>query len=464
MRPIFCTLLLILPFFGESQTGHTAEVNNATLTALINEFVPADGPGLAVQIMRGDNLLYVKGFGKANVEHDIPFTPSTVSDLGSVAKQFTAFAIALLADEGKLDLDADIRTFFPEAPDFGKPVTVRHMVHHTSGLREIYSMKAMAGNPRSGISQFEAQELLTYSEELNFEPGERWLYCNTSYMLLADIVEQVSGQSFEAFMQERIFRPLGMKDTYIMDVQGETFPDRADSYRQDADYGWVQVYDVSSAYGQGGIYSSLHDLAKWVGNFRTRQIGTDAVHELIRTSGTLNNGESTGYGFGLFVEDWRGVPRLSHGGSSAGYRSYVAYFPEQQLQIIAKGNWTGMNSAGIVNALAERLLADALDAPVPRERSREVTEEEPYTFSGDLQRYVGRYYAPELDVYCEIVAEDEQLYIKNRLFGMSELQPVADHEFFAQGVGLLRFQQKNNKVTEFRLDEGRVLNLRFDRQ
>ena len=463
MRPICCILLLVLPFFGESQTGHTAEVNNATLTALIKEFVPSNGPGLAVQIMRGDNLLYVRGFGKANVEHDIAFTPSTVSDLGSVAKQFTAFAIALLADEGKLDLDADMRTFFPEAPDFGAPVTVRHMVHHTSGLREIYSMKALAGNQRSGISQFEAQELLRYSEELNFEPGERWLYCNTSYMLLADIVEQVSGQSFEAFMQERIFRPLGMQDTYIMDVQGETFPNRADSYREEEDYGWVQVYDVSSAYGQGGFYASLHDLAKWVGNFRTKQIGSDAVHELIRTPGTLNNGESTGYGFGLFVEDWRGVPRISHGGSSAGYRSYVAYFPDQELQIITKGNWSGMNSAGIVNALAEKLLGDALAAPVPRKRSREVAEEEPYTFSGDLQMYVGRYYAPELDVYCEIVEEQGQLYLKNRLVGMQALQPVTDHAFLGQGVGLLRFQQKKNEVYEFRLDEGRVLNLRFDR-
>jgi len=464
MRILFYIVLLVLPFFGESQTGYTAEVNNAALTTLIKEFVPENGPGLAVQIMRGDNLLYVKGFGKANVEHDISFTPSTVSDLGSVAKQFTAFAIALLVDEGKLDLDAGLRTFFPEAPDFGNPVTVRHMVHHTSGLREIYSMKAMAGNPRSGISQFEAQELLEYSEELNFEPGERWLYCNTSYMLLADIVEQVSGMSFEAFMQERIFQPLGMKDTYIMDVQGETFPDRADSYREDDTYGWIQVYDVSSAYGQGGIYASLHDLSKWVSNFRSRQIGSDAVHELVRTPGTLNDGKSTGYGFGLFVEDWRGVPRLSHGGSSAGYRSYIAYFPDQELQIITKGNWSGMNSAGIVNALAEKLLGEALDPPVSRERTREVTEEEPYSFSGNLEMYEGRYYAPELDVYCEIVAEDGQLFIVNRLFGKGALEPVADHEFFGQGVGLLRFQQKKNKVTEFRLDEGRVLNLRFDRQ
>lgn len=463
MRLKLFTLLLVLPFFGESQTGITAEVNNATITAIIEGFVPEDGPGLAVQIMRGDNLLYVKGFGKANVEHDIPFTPSTVSDLGSVAKQFTAFGIALLSDEGKLDLDADIRTFFPEAPDFGTPVTVRQMIHHTSGLREIYSMKAMAGNPRSGISQFEAQELLKYSEELNFEPGERWLYCNTSYMLLADIIEQVSGQSFEEFMQNRIFQPLGMEDTYIMDIQGETFPDRADSYREDEKYGWVQVYDVSSAYGQGGFYSSLHDLAKWVGNFRTRQIGSDALHQLIRTPGVLNDGESTGYGFGLFVEDWRGVPRLSHGGSSAGYRSYVAYFPDQELQIITKGNWSGMNSAGIVNALAEQLLGDDLEPPAVRGRSREVTEEEPYAFSGSLQRYEGRYYAPELDVYCEIVEEDGKLFIENRLFGKRELEPVADREFFGQGVGLLRFQQKNNKVFEFRLDEGRVLNLRFDR-
>jgi len=463
MRLSFLILLLILPFFGESQTGYSAEMNNASLTALIEEYVPANGPGLAVQIMRGDNLLYVKGFGKANVEHDIPFTPSTVSDLGSVAKQFTAFGIALLADEGKLDLDADIRSFFPEAPDFGKPVKVRHMVHHTSGLREIYSMKAMAGNPRSGISQFEAQELLTYSEELNFEPGERWLYCNTSYMLLADIIEQVSGQTFEEFMQDRIFHPLGMQDTYIMDVQGETFPNRADSYREDEKYGWVQVYDVSSAYGQGGFYSSLHDLAKWVGNFRTRQVGSDAVHELLRTAGTLNDGESTGYGFGLFVDDWRGVPRLSHGGASAGYRSYVAYFPDQQLQIITKGNWSGMNAAGMATALAEKLLGDALEDPEPRDRGQQVTEEEPYTFSGDLTKYVGRYYAPELDVYCEVVEEDGKLFLKSRMFGMGELEPVADHEFFGRGIGLLRFQQNKNKVYEFRLDEGRVLNLRFDR-
>ena len=420
-------------------------------------------PGAAVAVVQGGETVLSKGYGLANIEHNIPMTPQTSSDIGSVAKQFTAFAIALLAEEGKLELDANIRTWFPETPDFG--ITVRHMVHHISGLREIYTAKSIAGNPREGISQFEAQELLRYAEELNFPPGSQYAYCNTAYMLLADIVAEVSDMSFADFMRTRIFEPLGMHDTYIMDVQGETFPNRADSYTYTAEGPFRQVYDVSSAYGQGGMYTTMDDLVKWLRNLSAGTVGGPEVLQQMRERGVLTNGDTLDYAFGLVIDEWQGLDRISHTGSSAGYRAYLAWYPSEELGILIKANRADFNVTRTGELLADAYLQVMSREPeAAKEREEQPTPKIEPLSTAERNACLGSYYSPELDVWYDMVEQDGQLALKNRIRGVMPLTRKEDGAFSSR-LGSIRFIRTDSSVvTGFRLDAGRVLNLRFDKK
>ena len=224
-------------------------------------------PGAVFAVVRQGKVVFAEGYGVANLEHGIPLGRETVLDIGSVAKQFTAFAIALLADEGALSLDDDIRTHLPEVPDFGDVITIRHMVHHMSGLREIYTSEGIAGRQNGdAVQQADALRLTEHMHELNFTPGDQYLYCNTAYMMLADIVARASGMPFPQFMEERVFGPVGMHHTTIMSKLGQSIPGVAESYSPD-DEGFVRVFDNSSLYGAGGMYSTVDDLALWMNNY-----------------------------------------------------------------------------------------------------------------------------------------------------------------------------------------------------
>lgn len=419
-------------------------------------------PGAQIAVVAQGQTVLAKGYGLANVEHEIPFTPSTLTDIGSLAKQFTAFAIALLAEDGQLSLDDRLRQYFPDSPEFADSITIRYLIHHTSGLREIYTMKAIAGFPREGIRQEEARELLYYSEALNFAPGSQFLYCNTSYMLLADIVEQVTDQRFESFMQERVFRPLGMTNTFIMDVQGETFPLRADSYSFSGSSQLRQVYDVSSAYGQGGIYTSMDDLVRWLNNLRTGQVGGSSVRERMTQRGVLRSGDTLDYAFGLFVDDWRGYRRIAHGGSSAGYRAYLAYFPEADLGILIKGNYAGLRPQSLADQLAKVYLPEL--QPKSNEPEPHSRQSEPLKVPTDqMDRLTGRYFTPELEVFYDIVRVGDQLSIKNRIVGDQRLIPIGKNRWKTD-QGTITFFEQAGQIAGFRMDAGRVKRLRFVRQ
>lgn len=257
MRHLFLLLFLTLP--ARAQDLET------TVDSLLSAWNGADRPGIAVAYFEGGRTVFQKAYGLANLEHGIAWQTDTVSDAGSVSKQFMGFAMVLLEEEGKLSLDDDIRTHLPELPDFGHPITIDDLIYHRSGLREIYATLAMIGR-RGGdaIFQEEAQTLVKHQAELQFEPGSRYLYNNTEYMLLADIVEVVTGMEFHDWMRERIFAPLGMDDTTIMTRQGQVIPRVATSYSRNRNGEWSQIYDNSTIQGAGGIYTTVEDLGKWI--------------------------------------------------------------------------------------------------------------------------------------------------------------------------------------------------------
>ena len=421
-------------------------------------------PGAVLAVVRGGKVVFAEGYGLANLEHGIPLGRETVLDIGSVAKQFTAFAIALLADEGALSLDDDIRTHLPEVPDFGDVITIRHMVHHMSGLREIYTSEGIAGRQNGdAVQQADALRLTEHMHELNFTPGDQYLYCNTAYMMLADIVARASGMPFPQFMEERVFGPVGMHHTTIMSKLGQSIPGVAESYAPD-DEGFVRVFDNSSLYGAGGMYSTVDDLALWMNNYATAAVGGPAVIEQMQEQGVLNDGEELSYAFGINVGELRGERAIRHTGSSAGFRTSFTYFPELDGGVITLSNRS--NIGGRISAeLLDIFFGDRLDpAPTQQDPTEDddEEEEEPTAWSPSaeqLEFLAGTYYSAELQTIYTLYVEDGTLMGAHRRHGTFELEPMAEEMTF-EGPGFFGMVTFEDDGT-FRIDNGRVLNLLF---
>lgn len=435
----------------------------ARVDAVLAEWDAANKPGAAIAYIEQGEIVFKKAYGLANLEHNIPWSTATVSDLGSVSKQFTGMAFALLAEQGKLGLDDDIRLHLPQLPEFGETITIRHLFNHTSGLREIYNTLYLINRkPGDIIFQEDAQTLLRYQRKLQFSPGSRYLYNNTEYMLLADIVEAVTGEEFHLWMRDNIFLPLDMRDTEIMHEQGQVIANVASSYRQADDGRFLQVYDNSTLQGGGGIYSTVEDVSKWIANFVNHRVGTPHSFELLTTSGALNNGESLDYGLGIAVSEEQGSRQWKHSGSSAGYRSMLVYLPDYQRGYIFQ---TNTPAYGIpVDELNEALLGDVLS-----ERGQPADSDQPESADtvalSNPGQFAGRYFSDELEVFYMVTQEYDELLFAHRWLGSFSMRYLGDDTFALVDLGgSIRFNRNDSDaVTGFELDNGRTIGVQFRR-
>jgi CubicO group peptidase (beta-lactamase class C family) len=436
---------------------------------LMAAYRASDGPGGVVAVMQHGEVILARAYGMANVEHAVPMRRESVLDIGSTAKQFTAFAVVLLEEQGKLSFDDDIREHLPEIPDFGSVITIRHLIHHQSGLREIYNSKMMAGwQGGDGISQTDAIHLTSRMRELNFEPGTEYLYCNTGYMLLADIVARVSGMSFPDFLSESVFLPLGMTHTTIMSQLGQSILGAAESYARMDDDGWVRIFDNSSLFGAGGIYTTVDDLAKWMANYATGQVGGAAAIEQMQKQGVLADGKALPYAFGIGVGSRRGLRTLAHGGASAGYRTSFTYYPEIDGGVITMSNHAQFDGS-IGDQVADLFFGDEMDPEAPDaasagEDAQEQVESDPWTPGGyELAEYEGQYYSPELETIYTLQVEGGRLMASHRRLADFELAPESEGTFSGP-VGTVTFERNGaGEVTGLRMSNGRVLNMLFER-
>lgn len=420
-------------------------------------------PGAAVAYIEGGEVIFQKAYGLANLEHEIPWTAVTVSDLGSVSKQFTGFAFAMLAEQERLTLDDDIRLYLPQLPDFGETITIRHLFNHTSGLREIYNTLYMINRkPGDIIFQEDAQTLVKYQSGLQFSPGSRYLYNNTEYMLLADILEAVTGQEFHAWMQENIFDPLQMHDTYVMHRQGQVIPRVATSYVRDGEGHFTQRYDNSTLQGAGGIYSTVEDMTKWIANLSSNKIGSPNVISNMTRSGSLNSGALLGYGLGINISISGGALQWSHGGSSAGYRSMLMYLPVVERGFIYMTNTPSLGSP--VPELTEAFLGDVMNIPA-REEGMEAEEDTPAIHLPDPGVYTGRYLSDELEAFYNIELEGDQLILSHRWLGSYEMSYLGNNQFDVERFGgpVTFVRNSNNEIEKFILDNGRTIGVEFRR-
>jgi CubicO group peptidase (beta-lactamase class C family) len=344
-RPIVVVgVMLFAPTLASAQ-GPASNDLAKKIDQIFARFGPTS-PGCAVGLAKDGQTLYTHGYGSANLEYGVPLTDSTVLESGSVAKQFTASAILALVADGKLKLTDDIRRYLPEVPEFGgQKITIQNLLTHTSGLRDQWGLLGIEGRgPGTQVhTLMTTLDLVAHQKMLNFPPGSAYLYSNTGYALAALIVQRVSGKSLDAFMQERYFRPLGMTHTQWRDDFTEVVRNRATAYSGSDATGFHQDMPFTNMIGNGGLLSTVGDLMKWNENLDRGTIGGRSYLDAIQTQMRLNNGRTLSYALGLTVNSYNGAREVSHDGSTAGYRTYLARFPEQHVSIAV---WCNNASAG----------------------------------------------------------------------------------------------------------------------
>jgi CubicO group peptidase (beta-lactamase class C family) len=343
-------------------------------------------------------ITYSRGYGLASLEQRVPITPRTVFDVGSVSKQFTAASIMLLAIDGKLSLDDDVRRFLPELPDLGARVTIRHLLTHTSGWHDYTDIMVLDGwDERDHTTNREAWDALRRQRALNFAPGSTFRYDNTGYFLLGEVVSRVSGQSLAAFAHDRMFAPLGMTSTRFLDDTRQIVPERATGYAP-AEKGFVVEMSNWDQIGDGGVQTSVEDLARWESNFDSPRVGGAPLLRLMLTHGRLNDGRELAYTAGLTRDSYRGMERVVHGGAWAGYRAMLMRFPEDRLSLLLTCNRADANTTALAQGVADVLIDSTKH---PRMTIVGTTTREDYTdtavgmYASDAEGGVARFEARE---------------------------------------------------------------------
>jgi CubicO group peptidase (beta-lactamase class C family) len=319
-------------------------------------FATTHSPGCAVAVTRGTQVIFARGYGMASLELNVPITPRTVMDIGSVSKQFTAASILMLQQEGKLSLDDDVRKYLPQLPDLGHKVTLRHLITHTSGWRDYSDIMVLDGwDERDRTTDRDAWEALERQRALNFVPGATYRYSNTGFFVLGEVVKKVSGRSLAEFVEERIFKPLGMTQTVIMDHSRMVIPDRAVGYSPTTSGFEVEMSDWEQV-GDGSVQTSVSDLAKWLANFETGAVGGKALQDSFLVHGRLNDGSTIAYTAGLSELTYRGVQRVGHTGSWAGYRAALVRFPKEHIGIVLTCNRSDAATASKAYRVSDALV------------------------------------------------------------------------------------------------------------
>ncbi|HVT60434.1 MAG TPA: serine hydrolase domain-containing protein [Thermoanaerobaculia bacterium] len=349
-------------FTPAGQPGAADAALAAQVEKLFSPWDRRDTPGCVVAVARAGRIVYQQGFGMASLTYGVRNTAETIFSVASISKQFTAMSVALLAEDGKLALDDDIRKFLPEMPAYERPITIRNLIGHTSGLRDYQLVRFLAGVPNERLSVRTVYELLARQRHTSFPPDTRFVYSNANYVLLRLIVERVSGQGLREFAAERIFKPLGMTHTTWSEDAAAVVPGRDTGYEGDLAVGF-RVVREGTLMGSGGLLTTVGDLVLWDRNFDDNRLGRRRP-ELIRqavTSGTLADGRATGYGFGLFLDDYRGHQIVWHAGGGPGQVADVVRFPAEKLSIFCLCNGT-IDSRTLSRRVAD-LYLDAAAAP-----------------------------------------------------------------------------------------------------
>ncbi len=420
-----------------------AEPKATTPEGLVEQLIaPYDDPevpGGVIAIARDGEVTYARAFGSANLRYGIPWAIDTRTNIGSTSKQFTAFAICLLAERGELSLDDDVRKHIPELPDLGETVTLRHLLTHTSGYREFLNTLYMSGrriDRGDSIDRKELIEVVQRQPALQNSPGAEWNYNNTGFGLLAAVVERVTGEAFPDWMETNVFHPVGMYDTFVRHDQSEIIPNSSQGYSPAEEGGFTDSRDLGGAMGAGGIYSTVADLAKWMDNLATGAYGGTHIVEQMKSPYTLTNGKSTNYGFGLFIDKQDGLDRVQHGGADTAHRSNFLYYPALDAGVVTQSNHAAFDGS-VANRIAGAFFEKEIEAlginKAPEEQAEETPagEFDPASFDPEsFDAFVGRFEMEEVPGFVlEFTREDDHYFTQATNQPKLEIFPIAPNRF-----------------------------------
>lgn len=445
-----------------AQPGPLAVPLRARVDAVFQRFAAPGSPGCALGVVRDGAMVFSKGYGLASVELGVPISPGTVFDIGSVSKQFTAMSVVLLAQDGKLSLDDEIQKFIPEIPRYRRPITIRHLLHHTSGLRDYIDILVWSGISDEAVTtDQDALDAIVRQKGANFDAGAEFLYSNSGFFLLSVIVKRVSGESLREFAAQRIFQPLGMSHTQFVDRHDMIVPGKAVSYADGAHGEFVLAQANWEQTGDGAVNTTVEDLVQWDQNFVTGAVGGQPALKELQTRGVLTDGTQIDYALGLRIDTFHGFPQVSHGGSWAGFRAQLSRFPEQKVSIFTLCNLASSAPSLLTNAVAEEVFEfDARTrTQIPSVRTA-VRPLPPPT--SDLVALAGTYHSDELFADWHLFVRGDSLFGRAGLGAEFSLRSTGRDTFSAQGtrVAVLR---TGDQVTGLTLNDRGLRDFRLMR-
>ena len=444
-HPALCCCLLAFSMLAARDSSGQTPTMGRQIDAVFGKYISSGTPGCVVSVVQNGSVLYARAYGLANLEWALPNTLDTVFDIGSVSKQFTAFAILLLAQDGRISLDDDIRKYLPEIPNYGKVIRIHHLLNHTSGLRNYTDLFDLAGIPEIDLTtDQDALNLVARQKKLNFAPGEEFLYSDTNFFLLSLIVERVTGKSLRQFAGERIFDPLDMTSTHFHNDTTMVVNHRATGYKPLGHGGFAIDMSNFEELGDGSVMTTVEDLKKWDENFYTGRVGGMNLIRQMQEGGRLNNGAVNLYAKGLVVDQYRGLRRVQHAGEWVGYRAGLTRYPDQRTSFITLCNTIGdVFPTNLNQALADIVLQDAFRSSVVAAHSvSDSTESSNKPANDQASEYQGVYWDSLHGYFCHFVAGHGRLYREDQgdLFaleteGAGKFRDVESGTRFEFGIG-----------------------------
>jgi len=464
---------VLLALAWPSQAAAQASNPTQAVDEIFRDFDSASSPGCAVAAARNGETVLSRAYGMSDLEHGIANHPGTIFEAGSVSKQFAAAAIVLLALDGELSLDDDVRTYVPEIPDYGQTITLHHMMTHTSGLRDWGSVASISGWGRGARTHDHDHvvDILSRQSALNFPPGDQYSYSNSGYNLFAVIVERVSGIPFDEFSHTRIFEPLGMHDTHWRSDYRTIVPGRSSAYSPRGG-GFAINRPIEHVHGNGGLLTTVADLLTWNEHLRTGTPWGPEFMAMMHRRGVLTSGETIHYAGGLQFGTRRGMQQITHTGATSGYRAYLGLFPDDGLSVALLCNVTSANPGGLGGSVADVFLPQgtaqggsggggggggsqaAPDAPPPFRPT-----------AADLRAYEGSYHSDDAEVTLRVTVENGSLVLHRRPATRMTLNPrEQEADSFQASLGTIRFiRSGDGSVNEFSVSQARVFDMRFHR-
>ncbi|WP_338792339.1 serine hydrolase [Bernardetia sp. MNP-M8] len=470
----YLSFFILLVICNNKLFAQTESKLETQIDSLFSEY-SGNTAGVAVAVVQDGKTIFQKGYGLANLEYNLPININTLFNIGSVSKQFTAFAIYLLQEEGKISLEDDVRKYIPELPQYDKIIKIKHLLAHTSGLRDQWALLTLAGwRLEDVITENQILKLVSKQKKLNFETGTQFMYSNTGYTLAAVIIERVSGKSFAQYCQENIFNPLKMTNTLFYDDYNKLIKNRAYSYEKVEGNFNKRTLSYTTV-GATSLFTTVEDLAKWVSNFHNPLVGNAKLIKKFNEISYLDDNspviwahtpeQDLYYAKGQLSYEYKGLKVLSHGGHDAGFRAVLTRFPKKEFAVITLSNNEHYTTIEKSYPLAEIFLKDYLKE-TKKDTSKtnpDNTEEKPY--SNQLNSYEGIYYNEELATQYQVKLKDGQLVMTHPRLDDISLTETGKNKF--DGINSFAFEleffEANDKIEGFYISNFGAKNMQFDK-